>query len=123
MIENQAIKIKEELKWSEWFDWNDLLNDKIEVPICSGVYEVRIEDYKECLDIGKAANLRNRMLIRLIKGKYKHSTRDRMKKANVNFNSLKVRWAETKYPAAVEEYLHNLHKTEFGTLPTYVKKT
>ena len=116
----KEISIKIELKWSDWFNLTDLLNDKIQVPDNSGVYEIRLND--ECFDIGKALSLNTRMLQQLIKNRGKHSTRDRMKKENVDFNNLKVRWVETDYPAALEEYLHKMHKKQFGILPKYVKQ-
>jgi len=125
MIENQTIEIKEELKWSNWIDWNYLVNcDVKKIPTSPGVYEVRSNDLKNCLDIGKAANLRNRMLGRLIRGIGKHSTRDRMKEKISNFDQLKVRWAMTGSPAAIEEYLHKEHKKLFNNkLPEFVIKT
>jgi len=128
MIEKQSygwdsdkeVNIKIELKWSDWFNWNDLLNDKIQVPDNSGVYEIRLNE--ECFDIGKATNLKTRMLQQLIKNRGKHSTRDRMKKENVDFNNLKVRWVKTDNPAALEEYLHKMHIKQFGILPKHVKQ-
>jgi excinuclease UvrABC nuclease subunit len=121
MIENISLNL--ELNWSDWLDLNLLEKGDINIPNVSGVYEVRSEDCKECLDIGKATNLKKRFFNQLILGKGKHSTRDRMKKAGVNFNKLKFKFAETENPSAVEEYLHNKHKKEFGKLPKYVKKT
>ena len=69
ILEVRDKKIKETLNWSKWYAWNYLVDcDMKEIPTSSGVYEVRSSDCAECLDIGKAANLRNRMLRRLIRG-------------------------------------------------------
>ncbi len=121
MIEDININIK--LEWSKWHDFDSLKNGEVKVPNVPGVYEVRSKDCKECLDIGKAKFLKRRFLNQFILNKGNHSTRDRMKRRGVVFNELKLRFAETENPSAVEEYLHKEHRKEFGDLPTHVKQT
>ena len=111
------------LKWSRWYKWGDLEKGEITIPNTPGVYEVRSSDFNKCLDIGKAEKLNKRVLNQLIKGKGRHSTRDRIKLQINDFNELVVRWSETGNPAALEEYLHLLHKALFGIKPELVRKT
>lgn len=118
MIENQTIEIKEELKWSDLFNWQDLVSGKVNVPKSPGVYEVVSENCEECLHIGMAGDL-NRRIIRQLTGNKKHSTRDRIAKEN-DLSKLKVRWAETKFPASVEEYLHRKYKTKYSKIKKYL---
>lgn len=118
MIENQTINIKEELKWSNLFDWNDLISGKVNVPKTSGVYEV-VSDSNDSLHIGMAGDL-NKRIIKQLTGKGKHSTRKRIVENNVDLTKLKLRWAETKFPAAVEEYLHRKYKTKYSKIKKYL---
>jgi excinuclease UvrABC nuclease subunit len=114
------------LNWSRWYSFDELREDarksKIKIPDLSGVYEVR-DKSGNVLHIGRASNLRHRIRQALVKGKSKHSTRERMLKDNIDFKNLKIRWARTDYPNAVEEYLHKKHKKIFNSLPKYSKVT
>ena len=117
MIDNKDIIIKTELKWSNSYKWINLASGKISVPNSPGVYEV-IAENGESLHIGMAGDL-NRRLLKQLTGKGKHSTRDRIKE-DLDLSNLKIRWALTKYPAAVEEYLHNNYKTKYSKIKKYL---
>jgi len=119
----KEINLKIRLEWSKWFSWREIESRDVDIPTLSGVYEVRTSDLRNCFDIGKAMNLRSRVLRGLVLGKKAHSTGERMKKEGVNLDMLKVRWVKTKNPAALEEYLHNGHKKAFGHKPLYVRRT
>ena len=117
-----------ELKWSEWYHWDELKKDArcesgIKVPNrVSGVYEVICFGTEERLTIGKASNLRTRVRQGLIKGKTKHSSGKKIR-ANEDVSRLVVRWAVTDRPACVEEELHKKHREKFGRMPKYTKHT
>jgi len=119
MIDYPPLEIKETLKWSELHNWDDLASHKVKVPELPGVYEVLSEDCEKCLDIGMAGNL-NRRILKQLTGKGKHSTKKRME-GKVDLTKLKVRWAETKYPAAVEEHLHRIANPQFTIVKKYLK--
>jgi excinuclease UvrABC nuclease subunit len=121
MIDYPPLEISEKLNWSNPYNWNDLVSKKINVPNSPGVYEVLSEDCDRCLDIGMAGNL-NRRILKQLTGKGKHSTKKRME-SKVDLTKLKVRWAETKYPAAVEEHLHRIAnpKPEYTIVKKYLK--
>jgi excinuclease UvrABC nuclease subunit len=126
-MRNEVVSLpKIKLNWSDWYSVDALKEDerksKIKIPNHSGVYEVR-DEFENILHIGRASNLRHRIRQALVKGKSKHSTRERMLKDKVDFKKLKIRWAKTEYPNAVEEYLHKKHKKIFGVLPKYSKVT
>ncbi len=109
-----------ELAWSAWLAWDDV--KAAAVPIGSGVYEVRRTDADERMTIGKATDLRRRIVRGLVMGKLPHSAGKRLR-ANERVAELVVRWAETDRPAAVEEELHRRHVQQFGSLPRYTRRT
>lgn len=116
-----------ELRWSNWFPWNDLIEDArsggIKIPnYMPGVYEVKYVYAEERLTIGKASNLRMRIRQGLLKGKSAHSSGKNIR-ANEDVAKIVIRWAETDRPAATEEELHRRHLKKFGRLPKYTKHT
>ncbi|HBG26943.1 MAG: hypothetical protein A2Y10_12360 [Planctomycetes bacterium GWF2_41_51] len=95
----------------------------LDLPKESGVYEVKQKTAnQERLHIGKASNLRERILKGLILGTLPHSTGKRIRQGE-DVSMLVVRWACTDRKAAVEEELHLRFKKHFGTLPEYVKNS
>jgi len=104
------------LRWSKWTPWNDLKKDARKggnagpggVP---GVYEVGRIGSIERMTIGKASDLRRRIIQALILGKMPHSAGKRIR-ANERTTTLVVRWAKTEKPAAAEEELHRLYKNK-----------
>jgi excinuclease UvrABC nuclease subunit len=121
--EISEVNIHVMLNWTQWYSFVDIRNEKYVLSTLSGVYEVRDIHSKEILHIGKAINLKNRVKTRFVDGKYRHSTRDRMIEKHVKFEDLEIRWLETEYSCAVEEYLHKEHIKQFGRLPEYVIRT
>ena len=91
------------------------------VPTRSGVYEVRRADDEQRLTIGKATNLRQRIVRGLVKGKLPHSAGKRIR-ASERVSELLVRWAETDRPAAAEEELHRRQIQQFGRLAQYTRR-
>ena len=129
-MDEEVIKIPViNLRWSKWHKWNDFefdlrrVNNGVNVPNKSGVYETIHEDEEERLTIGKASNLRMRVKQGLVKGKVPNSTGERMKSENLDFSKIVVRWAVTDRPSATEEDLHKRHVEKHGRLPKYVKRT
>lgn len=116
------------LYWSEWHTWADLARDArsdpqgIRVPDGPGVYEARIDDQHVRLTIGRAANLRMRLKQGLVKGKVPHLAGRRIE-GQEDVARILVRFAETDFPAAVEEQLHQRHVAAFGHLPKYTRVT
>lgn len=116
------------LEWSDWYSWNDLLLDcrsnksAPKVPSESGVYEVKEVINNIVLTIGKGSNLRSRIKQGLVKGKLPHST-GKIIRSNENVNKIKIRWAITERPSAVEEELHIQYKSKNNRLPKYTKHT
>ncbi|MCY3542929.1 MAG: hypothetical protein OXH22_02645 [Chloroflexi bacterium] len=119
------------LDWSEWHCWDDvarLVKDGgANVPHKSGVYEVRLESEDKRLTIGKASSLRMRVKQHLIKESGTHSAgrriRGDIKGRKLSASDIRIRWAATDRPAAVEEELHMRYKGKFGELPKYTKNT
>ena len=119
------------LDWSEWHCWDDvarLVKDGgVNVPHKSGVYEVRLESEDRRLTIGKAGSLRMRVKQHLIKESGTHSAGRRIradiKGRKLSVSDVRIRWAVTDRPAAVEEELHMRYKGKFGELPKYTKNT
>lgn len=109
-----------ELTWSAWLAWDEV--NTTAVPTGAGVYEVRRADDEQRLTIGRATNLRRRIVRGLVKGKLPHSAGKRIR-ANERVGELVLRWAETDRPAAAEEELHRRHAQQFGSLPQYTKRT
>ncbi len=119
-----------ELEWSGWHKWEDIITDDrgvrgIHIPNKTrGVYEVRHSGCNdERLTIGKDSDLRMRVRQGLVKGKTKHSTGTRIRKAAIDTGQIEVRWAVTERPAAAEEELHRLYTAIFGRLPEFTKVT
>ena len=115
------------LEWSEWVDWNKLMEDArsggIRIPNKKpGVYEARIKSGLERLTIGKASDLRMRIRQGLIKGKTQHSSGKRIR-AHDDVSNIEIRWAETDRPSAVEEELHRQYLARFGKWPKHTKHT
>jgi len=116
-----------ELRWSEWYKWEDLAKDAREgdgvlVPDGTpGVYEAKVEGEKELLAIGKAADLQTRVKAGLVKGSLRHEAGAKIR-ANEDFAKVRVRWALTDRPATAEEELHHRHLRRFGKLPKYTDR-
>ncbi|MEO1958746.1 MAG: GIY-YIG nuclease family protein [Nautiliaceae bacterium] len=108
------------LHWIDFYSFDELLKDArsdgIKVLNKPGMYEVRDEN-EEILNIGRASNPRMRVKQGFVKGKTPCSTRNRMLKSGVNFDTLKVRWAVTDWPNSCEEFLHKEYKKKYRTLP------
>lgn len=116
------------LAWTDWVPWAELDSDGQGMtgewpPRRCGVYEVRRADHDERLTIGKAANLRSRIIGGLIKGRSPHSTGKRIRAEEQNLQDVEIRWAETDRRAAAEEALHRLHIEANGSLPVHTKQT
>lgn len=116
------------LEWSDWHPWLALLEDArggngVHIPNGKpGVYEVRLVGAEARLTIGKAADLRMRVRQGLVKGKTPHSSGDRIRSLE-DLALVEVRWAETDYPAAVEEAMHKAYIERFESLPKYTMRT
>ena len=114
------------LGWFPWVRWEHLA--EYDVPLRdlpsgeSGVYEAVISDREERLTIGRASDLRARIIQGLIKGAISHTAGERIR-AQEDLTRVRVRWALTERPAAIEEELHLRHIAEFGRLPKYVVRT
>jgi len=107
------------LKWCEWVNWDSIKNDEVNVPSKSGVYEARLVS-GEVLTIGKSNNLCRRITRSLVKGLLPHSSGKKIRDKE-DVNSVVIRWAETKMPAAAEEYLLNQYKENHdANFPKYV---
>ncbi len=116
------------LEWCAWQRWEDLEVDSLRdgqliVPENEpGVYEVAREGDALRLVIGRAANLCDRIIRRLVRGKHAHMAGRRVE-AYEDLSKVRIRWALTDRPAAVEEELHQRHLCEFGVLPRYTSRT
>ena len=119
------------LEWSEWHCWNDvalLVKDGgVSPPSSAGVYEVKLENEKSRLTIGRSSDLYMRVKQHLMKEKGSHSAgrkiRSDIKKGELSASDIRIRWAVTDRPAAVEEELHLRYKGRFGELPKYTENT
>jgi len=116
------------LAWSPWQRWTDLAKDGRQgaspyVPFKKpGVYEVIEEPFIERLAIGRASNLRRRVKEHLVRGTASHHAGELIR-AHEDPTKLRVRWAVTDRPAAVEEELHLRHIRQHGKLPKYTQRT
>jgi hypothetical protein len=114
------------LLWYRWERWEDLVEYGSAIVILPsrkcGVYEVKLAGSEERLAIGRAANLRSRILHGLVWGTSEH-TAGRKIRENEDLSRLYVRWAVTDRPAAAEEELHRRHLEKFGRLPKYTLRT
>jgi hypothetical protein len=116
-----------ELRWSEWYGWEELKEDArsggIKIPNgVPGVYEVKYADSEERLTIGKASDLRMRIRQGLIKGKTKHSSGKKIRE-NEDVSRIVIRWAETDRQSAVEEELHRRYVEKNEKWPKYTEHT
>lgn len=116
-----------DLRWSEWFRWEDLKEDArsggIKIPNgLPGVYEAKYADSEERLTIGKASDLRMRIKQGLVKGKTKHSSGKKIRESE-DVSRIVIRWAETDRPSAAEEELHRRYVEKYGRLPKYTEHT
>ena len=117
-----------ELNWSQWYIWQELMEDArsggIRIPNgVPGVYEARLIGATKRLTKGKASNLRMRIRQGLIKGKTAHSAGKNIRETE-NVNSVEIRWATTDRPSAVEEELHKQYVSQHhGEMPKYTQHT
>ena len=119
------------LEWSVWHCWNDvarLVKDGgVSPPRSTGVYEVKLENEKSRLTIGRSSDLYMRVKQHLMKENGSHSAgrkiRADIKKGKLSASDIRIRWAVTDRPAAVEEELHLRYKGRFGELPQYTENT
>ena len=87
-----------------------------------GVYRVKYKD--ELIHIGKASSLRRRVKYEFVNGDgSNHSAKNRILKDNLDFDKIKIQWAETEWQSTAEEYLHKKYKKKYGCLPKYTKIT
>ncbi len=114
------------LPWSHWERWEDIRVYGpliIDLPfVKSGVYEARLEDEDERLTIGRAMDLKDRVMLGLVRGTAKHTSGQKIHE-NENVYRVVIRWAVTDRPAAAEEELHRRHVARFARLPKYTLKT
>ena len=114
------------LPWSPWERWEDIFEHGwaiIDLPFGkAGVYEARLEDHEERLAIGRAGDLRKRVMLGLVRGTTDHPAGQKIRK-HENVYQILIRWAVTDRPAAAEEELHHRHIARFGRLPKYTGHT
>jgi len=114
------------LPWSPWERWEDIFGHGwaiIDLPFGrSGVYEAVLEGHEERLTIGKAGDLRKRVMLGLVRGTTAHPAGQKIRE-HENVYQILVRWAVTDRPAAAEEELHLRHIARFGRLPKYTAHT
>jgi hypothetical protein len=126
-IEDQFLELPPiHLPWSRWERWEHVAEYGaaiLDLPLDeSGVYEVRLEGSEERLTIGRATNLRQRILHGLIRGGSPHEAGRKIRDQE-DVRQVVVRWAVTDRPAAAEEELHRRHLATFGHLPKYTLRT
>ncbi|MBM3477429.1 MAG: hypothetical protein FJX75_29515 [Armatimonadetes bacterium] len=114
------------IQWFPWERWEDLVEYGeaiVDLPgIKSGVYEAGYGHSQERLTIGRANNLRLRVLHGLIRGTSQHTAGREIRK-HEDLSRVCVRWGLTRRPAAAEEELHRLHIEKWGRLPKYTVRT
>lgn len=112
--------------WYAWERWEDIAEHGVAIigipKNSSGIYEARIVGAKERLTIGRASDLRTRILHGLIRGSMPHPAGDKIR-ADEDLAQVEVRWALTSRPAAIEEELHQRHVERFGYLPKHTLRT
>ena len=113
------------LEWSEWHSWRDVERDAREGGVAvpneqPGVYEARLIGREDRLMIGRASDLRMR-IIQVMLWNGGHPAGEEIR-AHENVEDVVVRWAVTERPAAVEEELHIRHEGRFGDLPKYTHR-
>jgi len=114
------------LAWFRWERWEDIAEHGVAIAKIprgeSGVYEARLSNRDERLTIGRASDLRTRVVHGLVRGTMKHTAGDKIR-AEEDLSQVVVRWARTDRPAAIEEELHLRHIAEFGRLPKHIVRT
>jgi len=114
------------LEWSRWERWDDIAEYGLaflDLPRGKpGVYEARLQGSEERLTIGRASNLRHRILNGLIRGHASHPAGGKIRDQE-DVHQVLIRWAVTDRPAAAEEELHRRHLARFGHLPKYTLRT
>ena len=126
-VEDELLELPPiQLPWSRWERWQDLADHGtavIDLPRGTpGVYEARMKESEERLTIGRASDLRTRILHALVRGVWSHPAGDKIREQE-DLDRVLVRWAVTDRPAAVEEELHRRHTATFGRLPKYTLYT
>lgn len=126
-VEDEFLEIPTiHLGWYPWERWEDIVEFGyviLDLPgEKSGVYEAKLWEEEERLTIGRASDLRIRVLQRLVRGTNAHSSGDKIREAE-DVSRVMVRWATTDRPAAAEEELHRRHVEKFGHLPKYTVHT
>lgn len=129
---DEQVKRSLKFEWYPWVSWDDMKQyaggkrPLVSIPKEAGVYEVRHVDRKpdECLLIGRADNLENRIREELVKGdKTPHPNRQQLlAEASGDTSKLVVRWATTDFNLELENLLLNKYKKRFRGLPKYVDK-
>ena len=129
---DEQVKRSLKFEWYPWVSWDDMKQyaggkrPLVPIPKEAGVYQVRHIDRKpdECLLIGRADNLENRIREELIKGdKTPHPNRQQLlAEASGDTSKLVVRWATTDFNLELENLLLNKYKKRFRGLPKYVDK-
>ena len=114
------------LEWSRWERWDDVAEYGLAILDLPrgkpGVYEVRLQGSEERLTIGRASNLRQRILHGLIRGGSPHEAGAKIRNQE-DVHQILIRWALTDRPAADEEELHRRHLAHFAHLPKYTLRT
>lgn len=126
-VENGFLELPRiHLAWSRWERWEDVAEHGIAIidlpRHTPGVYEARLKDSEERLTIGRASDLRIRLLHVLIWGNGPHPAGEKIRE-HEDLSQVLVRWAATDRPAAAEEELHRRHIATFGHLPKYTSRT
>ncbi len=110
------------LAWSRWEHWEDIAEHGIAIIDLPrgkpGVYEARLKDPDERLTIGRASDLRTRILHAFIRGTASHPSGDKIREQE-DLRQVLVRLAVTDRSAAVEEGLHRHHIARLGRLPKH----
>jgi (p)ppGpp synthase/HD superfamily hydrolase len=129
---DEQVKRSLKFEWYPWVSWDDMKQyaggkrPLVPIPKEAGVYEVRHVDRKpdECLLIGRADNLENRIREELVKGdKTSHPNRQQLlAEASGDTSKLAVRWATTDFNLELENLLLNKYKKRFRGLPKYIDK-
>jgi len=114
------------LEWSRWERWEDLTEHGLAILDLPrgkpGVYEARLQGSEERLTIGKASDLRTRVLHALVRGISSHPSGRKIRDRE-DLRQVLVRWALTDHPCAAEEELHRLHLATFARLPKHTLRT
>jgi len=114
------------LWWSRWECWEDVTEHGVailDLPLRKpGVYEAKLRGSEERLSIGKASDLRTRVLHGLVRGTSSHPSGRKIRDRE-DLRHVLVRWALTDRPSAAQEELHRLHLATFARLPKHTGHT